>query len=328
LVCLEGLAGIGKTALAHRFATWAAGGSYFADIGWVTVQKQQFTVWRGIVDEPGDCPGLDLESMLDSVARQLQCDHVRGRPLPDKKTMLSTVLRDAPHLVVVDSLETGADRHAYARELSDLADPTCFLFTSCHSLRGHPQVICLTLKELSEADSVQMICFEGAEQGIDTVTSADDAELHQIYEVTGGHPLAIKLVVGQARSLPLNRALHRLRAARGQRSADLYRFIYQRSWGLLSRGARRVLKAMTSLPASGACWEDLVAVAGLPEDGLDRAVQELAGMSLLDVGGVEKKWYAIRQLTRTFLTSGVLQRWSSDGEGLRGSDVSHAAPAR
>jgi hypothetical protein len=315
LVCLEGLGGLGKTALAHRFARWAAGGGSFTDIGWVIAQQRQFTIWRGIVGEPGDCQGPTFESMLDSLALQLDCDHVRGRPLAKKKALLRALLRGAPHLVVVDNLETGSDCHALASELWELADPTRFLFTSCHSLGDHPQVVCLTLEELSEAESVQLIRFEGAEQDIDMITEADDADLRQVYEVTGGHPLAIKLVVGQARSLPLNRALHRLREARGRRSEELYRFIYQRSWELLSPAARRVLVALASLPASGGCWEDLLAVAGLPEERLDRAVQELAGMSLLNVGGAERKWYDIHQLTRTFLTSGVLQRWTLGGGG-------------
>jgi hypothetical protein len=155
-----------------------------------------------------------------------------------------------------------------------------------------------------------LIRHEGAERGISTITGADDAELHQVYRVTGGNPLAIKLVVGQAHSLPLDRALHRLRGARGRRSSDLYRFIYRQSWKLLSPAARQVLLALPSLSGSGGHWEDLLAAGGLSEDALEEAVQELAGMSLLNVGGAEKKWYAIHQLTYTFVSSGVPERWT------------------
>jgi hypothetical protein len=310
LVCLEGLAGLGKTSLAHRFATWAVGSACFADIIWVTAQQQRFTIWSGIVARPETRPALTFESLLDGIAQQLGHDHLRGKSLPQKEASLRATLRQAPYLVIVDNVEAAADPHALASQLWRFANPTRFLFTSCHSLCEHSGVLCLTLNELTEADSVQLIRSEGAKRGISTITGADDTALCQVYHVTGGNPLAIKLVVGQARSLPLDRALHRLRGARGWRSEDLYRFIYRQSWALLSPAARGVLLALPSLPGSGGRWEDLLVAAGLSEDNLEQALQELAGMSLLNVGGVEKKWYTIHQLTYTFVSSGVPERWS------------------
>ena len=47
----------------------------------------------------------------------------------------------------------------------------------------------------------------------------------------------MKLVVGQLRTLPLDRVLHTLRQAQGQKADELYRFIYWNSWRQLSAEA-------------------------------------------------------------------------------------------
>jgi hypothetical protein len=319
LVSIEGLGGLGKTALAHRLVTWAAGathpsigsGHHFAGIAWETAQQQQFTTWSGIVERPGAKPALTFEALLDSVALQLGYAELPCMPLSQKEAHLRAILKEKPHLIVVDNLETAADHDALLPKLWELANPTRFLLTSRHTLGDHPHVLCLTLNELSETDSLAFIRYEGEERGAPAIAGAGDAVLRQIYDVTGGHPLAIKLVVGQARSLPLERALCRLREASGRHTGELYRFIYWRSWALLSEPARRVLLAMPALAASGGYWENLLAVSGLGEDDLGRAVQELVGMSLLNVGRAEEKQYTIHQLTYTFVMTDLLEEWTA-----------------
>ena len=56
--------------------------------------------------------------------------------------------------------------------------------------------------------------------------------LLQVYEVAGGNPLALKLLVGQMHVLALSRVVDDLREARGQKVEELYRYIYWRSWNL------------------------------------------------------------------------------------------------
>lgn len=310
IVCLEGLGGLGKTALAHRLAVWAAGSPHFADVAWETAQQQQFTPWRGIVEGAAAGPALTFEALLDGIALQLGHSTLPRMPLAQKQAYLQDVLREQPYLIVVDNLETAADHDALVPQLWELTNPTRFLLTSRCSLGAHPHVLCLTLDELSEADSLALIRYEGAERGISGVADADDVALHQVYTVIGGNPLAIKLVVGQIHSLPFERVLCRLQGAIGKRYGDLYRFIYWQSWALLGDASRRVFLAMPTLAASGGYWENLLAVSGLPEEELEQAVQELVGLSLLNVGGVEERRYTIHRLTYTFIMSDLLEEWT------------------
>ena len=126
-----------------------------------------------------------------------------------------------------------------------------------------------------------------------------------IYLVTGGNPLAIKLVIGQATSRPLSQVLEHLVQAKGD-TEQLYRFIYQASWDMLSRPAKQVLLNMPHLTVRGGPWEAVAAVSGLKGEALVRAVDELVALSLLDAGGGIEKRYSIHQLTRNFVLSDLL----------------------
>ncbi|MBU1878632.1 MAG: hypothetical protein KJ734_06760 [Chloroflexi bacterium] len=330
LVSIEGLGGLGKTALAHRLAAWAADQSHplagslqfrsgqaghgFADIAWETAQQQRLATWSEI-ERPRVRMFLTFESLLDSIAVQLGYAEIPRQPLARKQALLQTILKERPYLVVVDNLETAADPHALIPQLWEMANPSRFLLTTRYSLGDHPGVSCLTLNELSEADSPALMRYEGKERGVTAIAGADDAALRAIYTVTGGNPLAIKLVIGQARGLPIERVLAGLQGAVGQCYEDLYRYIYWRSWELLSDSAQQTLLAMPALAASGGYWENLLAVCGLPPDDLERAIQELLGMSLLTAAGADavpersragERCYAIHQLTYNFLMSDLL----------------------
>lgn len=314
LISIEGLGGLGKTALAHRLATWAAEQADVADIAWITARRHRFVTWRGIVVPDGASPALTFESVLDELAVQLDHADLLREPTEGKESGIRALLQEKPHLIVIDNLETAADHQALVPRLWELTGPTRFLLTSRYSLSQHSGVFCLTLDELSEADSVALMQHEARQRGVTSLVEADDAILHRIYETTGGNPLAIKLVVGQARYLPIERVLDRLRSGVGRKYEDLYRFIYWRSWEMLDEDARSVLLVMPALAPSGAYWENLQAATGLPDQRLDAAIERLVEMSLLQVGGGSETRYTIHQLTYTFILSELLARWDHNDE--------------
>ena len=315
LISIEGLGGLGKTALAHRLATWAAEEVRFTDIAWITARRQQFTVWQGILDADPPRPTLSFETLVDELSSQIaEADADRWSP-QEKQQHLGRLLRQKPYLIVVDNLETAADPQELVPRLWAFSGPSRFLLTSRHSLGRHPGVLCLTLDELGESDSLALMRHEARMRGIVSLAEADETTLHRIYEATGGNPLAIKLVVGQARYLPVERVLERLRSGAGRRYEDLYRFIYWRSWEMLNDDARRVLLAMPALAPSGAYWENLQAATGLSDERLDAAIERLVEMSLLQVAGGRETRYTIHQLTYTFILSELLGRWNcGDGD--------------
>ncbi len=308
LVAVVGIGGIGKTALADAAVRALSLSPAFADIAWVSARQERFTLWDGLHEGPQSAPALTVEALLDAIIEQFSFLDLARVPLAQKQDHIRARLKAAPYLVVVDNLETAADYRALVPDLQGLVNPTRFLLTSRHRLHDYPGVHNLSLDEISAADSLALLRHEARERGLAEVAAAPDDTLLQVYEVTGGNPLALKLLMGQMHTLSLSRVVDDLRQARGRRVEELYRFIYWRSWHLLDGHARRVLAAMPLVAESGGGLAHIAALSELADESLAAALKQLVTLCLVNVlGTVEARRYSIHRLTETFLLNEVLK---------------------
>ena len=129
--------------------------------------------------------------------------------------------------------------------------------------------------------------------------------------MTGGAPLALKLVLGQAGFLDLNLVIQQLQQA----GSNLYPYVFRESWQQLSVVAQRVLIYIGKTAVTHVSWEELANVGIIDdEDALVEAISQLVAFSLLDVVSVESQMrYGIHQLTRQFVTSDLPQIWREQG---------------
>jgi hypothetical protein len=300
LISLDGMGGLGKTALAREVVGRLAGTERFADIAWLTVKPEAY--YPQHVSRPEQTV-LSCDEVLDAIACQLDDLDVQSLTSAAKRDQVHTLLHTHPYLVVVDNLEVIVDCGGVPDLLWELANPSKFLLTSRYRINPDtcPSSV-LTVHELADLDSLAFIRHEGQLRGLQELEEAGDDVLHSILAVTGGNPLAIKLVVGQLVNLPLSRVLATLQSAQPA-SDPLYNYLYCTTWDLLSATAQRLLLHMALVPASGGTWEDLAAVTSLPEPELAAAIGELATCSLLQVAGLEEKTYSIHPLTRHFVVS-------------------------
>jgi predicted ATPase len=223
---------------------------------------------------------------------------------------LKDFLRSQPCLIVVDNLETIADYRSLVSQLRGLVEPTKFLITTRYSLRDTGGVYSVTLRQLSRDDTLALIRHEAETRGMHELANATEAEMEHIYRVTGGNPLATKLIVGQIHTLSLPVALARFSAAKGRSVEELLAFICANAWRALNQDCRRVLQAMLLVTEEGGRLEQIAAAAELDEDDTASCLQRLATLSLVNVGGdLRERRYSLHQLTQTF----VAQR-SSDGD--------------
>jgi len=303
VISLDGMAGLGKTALAREAAGRVAKTDRFADIAWVTVRPAAYASQAPL---QLDIPALTCGQVLDAIASQLGSADLGPLPLPVKRNRTRELLADRACLIVLDNLETALDCGSWPDWFWEMARPSKFLLTSRHWLHldvGH-QV--LRLDQLPETESLILIRHEAHRRGLMEVADASDDTLRPILAATGGNPLAIKLVVGQLVSLPLSRILAALETA--QRGADpFYQYLYRVSWELVSAPAQHLLRRMAEVQACEASWEDLAATSGLRGDDLNRAIEELVTHSLMQTVGFEKT-YSLHPLTQHFALSQTAQR--------------------
>jgi hypothetical protein len=308
LIAVTGIGGVGKTSLADAAVREVAPTPTFADVAWVSARQDRFTLWGGLVEGSEGHPALTFEGLLDAIIEQLSFRHLAASPLVQKQVGVSARFRTQPYLVVVDNLETAVDYRALVPSLESIINPSKLLLTSRHSLHEYSSVHNLHLDELSAKDSLALLRHEAKKRGLAEVAATPDEILQQIYEVAGGNPLALKLLVGQMYTLPLSQVVADLCQARGRTIEDLYRFIYWRSWYLLNYEARQVLTIMPMIAESSGGLEQIATLSKLENEPLTEALQQLVTLCLVNAQGpIEARRYSIHRLTETFLVNEVIK---------------------
>jgi hypothetical protein len=306
LICIEGLGGIGKTTLADSLVRHFLGCAEFVDFAWVSARPAGS--YRSLMVPAQDQPGLSEEGLLEALADQLLDRTSPAAPLLPERllALLQARLRQQPHLIVIDNLETAQDLDTLLPLVRRLAGPTKFLFTSRTSLYDQGDVYSYRVPQLAEADAFALIRYEARLRNVVELIDADTHALRAIFETVGGNPLALRLVVGQSYIHALETVLAELRNAQGRSADQLYTYIYWRAWKNLSRTARDLLLAMPTTTERGATLDYLATLTGLGPGDLSSGLNELVARNLMDSRNQDReRRYTIHSLTRTFLNEQV-----------------------
>lgn len=310
VVAIEGLGGLGKTALAHQLVTRLAQQSAgFADFAWVSARQHTLPLASPKFDERADAPALTILALIEALAGQLLSSSGPAPVAADRVlAALDARLHQAPHLIVIDNLETLSDVASLASTLSRLAGPSKFLLTSREALQGPTLIYHFPVPELAETDALNLVRAEARLHNLSHVVNASNSDLRPIFETVGGNPLALRLVTGQLHLLTLAQVIDNLREARGKRAEELYRFIYWNAWQRLPAEAQETLLLMPLFAGDGADIVALCRVSDLSDTALLEALDILVTLCLVTVSGdLHNRRYSIHRLTESFLLKEVIK---------------------
>lgn len=307
VVSIDGLGGNGKTAIAAELSRRLLQSGFFQGIIGETAKQEIFVNGEIVFLESAS---LDYERFLDALARQLHLWEIFALDIKGKESALAHILRNHHYLVLIDNLETAHNANALIARFISLLGSSYAILTSRPKVKGGA-IYSITVSGLDSHDSLFFLRSEATRIESIQILNASDRVLYDIHEITGGSPLAMKLVAAQAKFLDLERVLSQLRKARG----DIFPFIFRQSWDQLSVTAQNILIYIgkTVFETIGAYELEIVELLPKNNDLID-AIEQLCSYSLLNIyyesGQVR---YGIHQLTRQFVVSDLPKIWREQG---------------
>jgi len=309
VIGIYGIGGLGKTALADHVIRQPAMGQRFEGLAWVTIKQHEFIPDHGIVNK--DNSVVDIEGIIESLCVQLQVEHYQKLPPQQRRTALLQRVNSVPCLIVLDNLEDIPDKHKLMPFLHSLTKPSKVLVTSRHTLPSDPEITHVHLAHLSKDNTINFLYHLIQMNGSPHPSSVSDDRLDQIYDYTGGHPLALRLVASQVNVLSLPDVLQNLSRMPDDETDQFYGFIYQNSWEMLEPNSQKLLALMPLVESASS--EQLAAITELSRAELNTALRELVRMSLVEVSGdLDERRYFVFRLTETFLLKDSFA-WQPDG---------------
>jgi hypothetical protein len=303
-VVIDGIGGIGKTALAIEAAYRCKKHRMFDGFVFVSAKERRLDVSGIVAVSPA---ATTVDEFVNETARAMGQIGIPQLTGDAKRSALLDVLRPTRTLLIYDNLETLTKEGQEA-----IADFLRFLPQGCKAIltsrrRGGEAAVWLRLEKLDWPTARQIIEHEIEQDAglAKTFQRAGAARWQELYDETGGSPLALIWTLGlmRARALTFKRALEMLRRG-ASRESDLQQFIYAEARKELGANEVAALNALSFFVPS-ATFEALMAVADLSRTALERVLERLSALALVDVlTGAER--YALHPLTRNFVSHDLL----------------------
>ena len=306
LITITGIGGMGKTALAEEAVRRVQRDNLFTHAVWISTQAEKFTGEKVKRLEVSD---YTFDALLSDILSQCNMTSAAGAPHEAKLLAVKQLLSAGRVLIVLDNLETVADRDALVSELFEVLGGGKILVTSRYQI-NHQRATPIRLGGLSRDDGLIFLATLAESQHNQNLLMASRSTLVRIHQVTGGAPLAMMLIAGQMSYQPVGHVLATVeKAGASEVSYEFYSFIFKKSWSELSDDCRQVLVGMRHFEGNPT-GDSLIYTVSMGEDAFYAAATTLAQRSLLNVVvGSKEARYSLHPLTRYFINADIAAGW-------------------
>ena len=238
-VCLIGIGGVGKTAL----ATWAVKNAYknkdFDYIVSISAKDRELTS-SGIQSITQKLTSLD--DLLNAIADVLGFPETKELPLYEKRESLIELISGEKVLLFIDNLETAIDRDIIDF-LNNLPEPVKAIVTSRRnviSISSYP----IEIGPLEGSEIVRYIDSLSALPQMSYCKSLSEQEKEKVGQIYNGIPLAIKWILSRCKNSEEVIAHADTMELSGKSNEELLEFSFRRVFDEMSPVEKRVMQVL------------------------------------------------------------------------------------
>lgn len=312
IITIDGLGGIGKTAIASKIHDLFLGETIFDKVIWISADRSDIPIFLK------DMIPFNFETILDGIGQSLGEQAIKKMSLRQKVTLVDNLLKTQRCLIILDNLETAdIPQHEIITHLQPFLNPSRALLTSRRRFTGDGYQI--HLQGLEQTQAFELMRYLGEEKSVTFIAHGDDHNLRKIHQVTGGSPLAIKLVIGLLRHVEFRKTIEFLekampldRVAGEDEYMKFYRHIFMKTWQLLTDEDEKLLIGLAQFDtAEGIRFELIENMPQLAPGQIAAGIQYLWRLSLIEVqeqSNSKELLYYLHPLTRYFVISDIVKR--------------------
>lgn len=294
IVSIDGLGGVGKTALALEVAYRVKDLDLYSGIAWVTAKESWLTP-----------TGIELKSRSfgsenDLLREILRVSNIRIMADSDEmRARAKALLSDpqAPYLIIIDNLDTVHDPKVFEflRSLREIegGGETKALLTSRTSTSEGAYIV--KLEGMSEDTAVELIRLEAEKRGLESLRGAPLELLVEIAQKCAGLPLTIQWTI--ARMAQTGYSVSEVLTELGRSEGDVLSFVFDLALSKLSVNAEELLFATPAF-ASTIPRLALREITGFSESKLRSALSELHQYYLMSESREGSSRYDLLPATR------------------------------
>ena len=289
-ISIEGIGGIGKTALARSLA-WELVDGTIPDDQAVSLPNFESIIWA----EDEGKGTLVLDELLDILTKTLNYPGITQLPIDDKLNETKRLLKELPTLLVVDNFETIKDSEIEEFITAIPWPPSKVIITSREKKIRTVKPVYLDRMEYEDAK--QLI------SNLDVIELESEEEVKAFYEATGGNPYAFRLAGSLIPEQGLENVLELLSTGRAE---GIFDYIYKQNWEVSLNNlenAKDILFAMTFFAAT-APPDGVEDVSNVRHAFFREAVERLDILSLIETRHKRdrtEEGYQLHTLTRAFV---------------------------
>jgi tetratricopeptide (TPR) repeat protein len=285
VVLVDGLGGIGKTALVKTVCRSLLKEGVFDTVVWLTAKDRPLTI-TDIIDTAAQVIGI--------------YPRIQDLALSSRRSITIDALGKRHSILVLDNLTSSATADVFDL-LDSLPDTINVIITSRERLELGAAIY--SVSPLSETDGLTFIHKFGEYVRARALFQKNDRQKFDIYETSGGSPLAMVWAAGRIaqHGQTLERVLKDLKRAKGEVFKQLFGDISD----ALSENARKTLFALAVLP--GPATQPLLRQStDLTQEEVEQALDQLVSAWLTDPSDDitrTHRRYELHPLTRAFAST-------------------------
>ncbi|NWG34018.1 MAG: tetratricopeptide repeat protein [Chloroflexi bacterium] len=292
IVGIEGIGGVGKSALAIEVSHRCVEEELFESVIWISAKESVLTL-HGV--EPIIPEAKSLTDILITIGTALGNPTIGNLSLQEQIRRAYNLLARRTTLLVLDNFESLSRKEQHdILEFLRRSPITLKVIVTSRERVAEGQII--RLQGLNEEESAALLKWDAQQKNIHLT----EAQNKQLIDLTGGLPLALLWVQGQIAVLgySVTQVLDKLSL---DSNIPILQYCFNHSWNLLKDGNEKKLLLILALHPEAVSREALKEISGIEdEEEFERALSDLLQLTLTEHES-DRDYFSILPLTRRFI---------------------------